>query len=114
MRYDEDRLRDIIDAIEAIQSKVDKDRSVFDSDHMIRVWCLHHITIIGEAASGISQDIRDRYPSTPWKDIIGMRNAIIHGYFHVDWDQVWNVVQNDLAPLRKDIESILKSEGWEA
>jgi uncharacterized protein with HEPN domain len=45
--------------------------------------------------------------------IIGMRNAVVHGYFDVDWDEVWAVVERDLDPLRKSILDVLKAEGWE-
>ena len=112
MRQDEDRLRDIIESIDAIRLKVGSDRSAFDAESMVRVWCLHHITIIGEAASRISPEIREKYPSIPWRNIVGMRNAIVHGYFDVDWDEVWAVVERDLEPLRNSIEAMLKAEGW--
>jgi len=54
MRSDEDRLRDVLDAIEAIQTRAGSDRTLFDADELIRVWCLHHLIIIGEAAAGVS------------------------------------------------------------
>jgi len=41
-----------------------------------------------------------------------MRNAVVHGYFEVDWDQVWTVVERDLEPLRVEVEKILSAEGW--
>jgi uncharacterized protein with HEPN domain len=41
-----------------------------------------------------------------------MRNAVVHGYFEVDWDQVWIVVERDLEPLRVEVEKVLEAEGW--
>lgn len=114
MRHDEDRLRDIIEAIDAIQRRVPPTaREAFDADEMVRVWCLHHLTIVGEATARLSHEFRDRHPSCPWRQIIGMRNAIVHGYFGVSWDEVWNAVAHDLGPLRSAVESVLREEGWD-
>lgn len=113
MRTDEDRLRDIVDAIDAIRSRVGSERSAFDADAMVRVWCLHHIAIIGEATARISEDLRGRHAKPPWRMIIGMRNALVHGYFGVDWDEVWTVVARDLEPLRASVLEVLRTEGWE-
>ena len=108
MRNDEDRIFDILEAITAIEEQV-RTKAEFDGDKMIRVWCLHHIVVIGEAASRVSESLRDRYPTVPWRRIVAMRNAVVHGYFHVDWDQVWTVVESDLTPLRNAIEAMSKA-----
>jgi len=110
MRPEAERLQDIVDAIRAIQSKVGRDRGPFDADPMLRVWCLHHATIIGEAASRLSPEFREKHPDVPWRGLIGMRNAVVHGYFSVDWDELWAVVEGDLEPLRRAVEAILQDE----
>lgn len=69
-----------------------------DEDRMLRVWCLHHVTAIGEAAARVSEATRVAHPEVPWRGVIGMRNAVVHGYFQVDWDELWNVVERDLEP----------------
>ena len=61
----------------------------------------------------VSEDLRKKYPLSPWREIIAMRNTLVHGYFDVDWETVWAVVERDLAPLKEAIESILRSEGEE-
>jgi uncharacterized protein with HEPN domain len=109
MRPDTDRLLDILEAIAAIQEQA-RDREAFDSDKMLRVWCLHHIVIIGEAAARVSEPTRVQHPEVPWRAVIGMRNAVVHGYFQVDWQEVWNVVERNLGPLRKSIAAIAKVE----
>ena len=96
MRADSDRLLDILEAIESIQGQA-TDRSRFDEDKMLQVWCLHHI---GEAAARVSEATRAQHPEIPWRGVIGMRNAVIHGYFQVDWAELWSVVERDLEPLR--------------
>jgi uncharacterized protein with HEPN domain len=110
MRKDLDRLRDIIEAIEAIERHTLRNRDNFDRDELVRVWCLRHLEIIGEAAARISEALRLRYRNMPWREVIGMRNTLIHGYFDIDWEQVWNAVELDLPDLRQGIETILEAE----
>ena len=112
MRTDLERLRDIIEAIDAIDKYTFNGRGRFDNDELVRSWCLRHIEIIGEAVSRLSDDLRDRYPVAPWRSIIAMRNSLIHGYFDTDWEIVWAVVENDLSPLRKSILEIANTENW--
>jgi uncharacterized protein with HEPN domain len=111
LRSDEDRILDISEAIAAIAERVQSRRD-FDDDELIRVWCLHHIVVIGEAASRVSESLREKYPEVPWRRIVAMRNAVVHGYFQVDWDQVWVVVERDLDPLRIAVQGIITAEGW--
>ena len=107
MRTDASRLQDILEALEAIERRARVGRVAFDADEMLRVWCLHHLTIIGEAASGLSPAFRTQTPSLPWREIVGMRNAIVHGYFDVDWEEVWAVIERDLGPLKQALADIL-------
>lgn len=112
MRMDVERLRDILEAIDKIHKYTDEGRKRFDADELIRSWVLRHIEIIGEAASRLSEDIRRSYPTIPWRNIIGMRNALIHGYFDVDWNIVWGVVEKELQPLQRAVSDIMAAEGW--
>ena len=56
-----------------------------------------------EAASRLSQEARDQRPAVPWREIIGMRHILVHGYFEVDLDLVWSVVDRELTALRDAI-----------
>ena len=60
---------------------------------------IRNLEIIGEAAKNISESTRGRYPEIPWKQIAGMRDRLIHQYFGVNIDVVWNVVRKDLEGL---------------
>jgi uncharacterized protein with HEPN domain len=67
----------------------------------------HHLQIIGEAASRIAPALRDAHPEVPWDKITGMRHVLVHGYFDVDLDIVWAVVERDLADLKRKIAALV-------
>jgi uncharacterized protein with HEPN domain len=107
MRLDQQRLYDIIEAITAVHRYSVQGKETFDQNELIQVWCLRHLEIIGEAAAKLSEETRNQLPNIPWRQLIGMRNILIHGYFDVNWNQVWNVVVHDLKPLQDTIEKFL-------
>ena len=74
---------------------------------MLQVWVIHHLEIVGEAARGLSEEFRQSHPDPVWAMAIGMRNILIHHYFEIDQEQVWSVVEKDLAALRTKIEGLL-------
>jgi uncharacterized protein with HEPN domain len=108
MREPKDRLRDILEAIAAIHRYRDRDRSAFEQDELLQVWFLRHLQIIGEAASRLPEEIRNPDPDIPWHKIIGMRNILVHGYFAIDLDVVWDAVQRDVLLLKPAVEALLK------
>lgn len=69
---------------------------------------IRQIEIIGEATSRISIAFKKEYPELPWIDMKDMRNKLIHNYFGVNIKHVWNVVDQDISPLKLQIEKILK------
>jgi uncharacterized protein with HEPN domain len=74
----------------------------FLSDHLTQDGVIRQLEIIGEASNKLSKEYKDKNPEIPWKDIIGMRNKLIHGYFGVDIEAVWDTVQKDLPELKKN------------
>lgn len=108
MRSDRERLLDILEAIERIEAHKNGSREAFNDDELLQVWFLHYLQIIGEAASRLSPELRSRYPETPWGQMIGMRHILVHGYFEVDIDIVWNAAQFNLEELKIQIEQILQ------
>lgn len=64
------------------------------------------IEVIGEAVGNIPQQIQEKYPDVPWRDIIGMRNKIAHEYFGVDFETVWKVVKEDIPAVQPLFEKL--------
>lgn len=110
MRTDRDRLRDMLEAIKKIEEKHPASRDDFTRSEMLVVWTLYHIQIIGEAANGISPAFQDSHPAVPWKDIVAMRHLLVHQYFGIDLDEVWNTAHHDIPLLGNEIRRILKNE----
>ena len=106
MRPDSDRVADMLDAVAAIERRKPESKAAFDADEMVQVSMLRHIQIIGEAAAGITRDTRDLAPDIPWGQIVGMRNALVHAYFNIDWDAVWLVVIRDLPKLEPALRAL--------
>lgn len=109
MRNDRDRLLDILEAIDKIEQRVSGNIDDFADDDMQQVWVLYHLQIIGEAASKLSAGIKSKHLEVPWDQLVGMRHVLVHGYFQVDLDIVWAVLEKDLHPLRESVEAILAS-----
>jgi uncharacterized protein with HEPN domain len=98
MRDPKERLRDILQAIEAIDRYRACERGEFD----------RHLQIIGEAARHVPDEVRGMAPDIPWNKIIGMRNILVHGYFTIDLDIVWDAVQQDVPLLKPAVVALLK------
>jgi len=60
---------------------------------------IHALEIVGEAAKQVPASVRQEYPDIPWRDIAGMRDRLIHGYFSVNLERLWNTVRDDLPDL---------------
>ena len=108
MRSDRERLLDILEAIEKIQTRLACDPDVFFQDELLQVWAIHYIQIIGEAASRLSADLTNHLTDVPWRDIVSMRNVVVHHYFGIDLQQIWDTVEIDLPNLKQRIEAIIK------
>jgi uncharacterized protein with HEPN domain len=107
VRNPAERLRDILEAIAAIERHQDGDKSGFERDELLQALFLRHLQIIGEAARALPTEVRILAPDVPWPKIIGMRNVLVHGYFDIDTDIVWQAVTNDVPDLKPAILSLL-------
>ena len=107
MRTDKKRLKDIREAISRIEEKLPGTKDEFLQSDLIQVWVLYHIQIIGEAANGISPEFQESHAEIPWKKIIAMRHFLVHQYFGVDLNEVWNTTQKDLPDLNLKIQKMV-------
>lgn len=71
---------------------------------------IRNLEIIGEATRRLSEPTKASEPGTPWRDIGAMRNVLMHHYFRVDLDRVWDVVERDLDPLAAAVERLLEKQ----
>ena len=101
-------MRDAIKAI--LEYTKDANKKSFNSNELMQDAVIRRIEIIGEAAKNVSNEFRKKYSEIPWKKIVGMRDKLIHGYFNVDVERVWNVIIDDILVLKKQIEDIIKKE----
>lgn len=79
----------------------------FMADDTLRRAFVRSLEIIGEAAKKVPDDFRARYPAVEWRAMAGMRDRLIHAYFGVDYQLVWDVVENRVPELREQVASIL-------
>lgn len=109
---DRDRLRDMaVYARHAIDLLGDAEVADLVGDIRTQFAVRHAIEIVGEAASKVSDAGRGVLPGLPWRSIVGMRNAIIHGYAAIDMARVVAVVRHDLPSLITTIEMLLGKDG---
>ena len=87
-----------------------KTRADLDKDPLLELALVRLIEIIGEAASHISSEFQSQFPAIPWINIIGMRNRLIHAYYDIDNDRVWDTITDDIPPLITELQKILQSE----
>ncbi len=79
-----------------------------NKERLLELALVRLVEIIGEAAGRVSKTTQSQYPEIPWREIISMRNRLIHGYDSFDLDVLWNTVALDLPPLISHLEKILK------
>lgn len=111
MRPEEFYLRDIILACKSANGFVaDISREFFYESDLYQSAVLFKLMIVGEAASNISSNIRNRYTDVDWQSLKGFRNIITHEYFSLNQDIVWDSANNDALVLIEQVQNILSIE----
>ena len=101
----------IFTEIEFLQEKrLTLNKSDFITDETMRRAFVRSLEIIGEAVKKIDNNIKSRYPDIKWREIAGMRDKLIHDYFGVDYSLVWDVIENKIDTLKRDLTNIKENK----
>lgn len=106
---DKSRLKHILQAIERLQhhaGNLPKDE--LEHDVLRYYGIVKNIEIIGEAARMLTEDFKINHPNTNWREIAAMRNFLVHEYFQVNSDVIWEVIHQDIVTLKSDVERYLE------
>ncbi len=104
-------LQDILDSIGKIEKYIEGvNFNQFSSDEEKIDAVIRNLEIIGEAANSVPKEITDKYTEIPWEKMVSIRNKVLHEYFGVDEDILWQTVTNDLLPLKHQLQSLPESE----
>lgn len=104
-------LRHILDAVARIERYTQDGKERFFADELIQNAVVWNIGVIGEAVRAMSQGLKDVHPDIPWLKIAAMRHRLIHEYFNINLDLVWDVVEKELPILKPKIEDMLSELG---
>ncbi len=100
-------LRHIQHCIGRIEHDTREGKEKFLANETLQDAVVHNLQIIGEASKKLPDDLKEKYVNIPWKQIAGMRDVIVHDYFGMSWEIVWDVVQNRIPDLKEVIQAML-------
>ena len=104
-------LRHILQAIDRIERYLDGvSEAEFMEDELRQDGVIRQLSIIGEAVKRLSDETRAEHPMIPWRDVAGMRDKLIHDYFGVDLEAVWDTATQDLTPLKREVQVALADQ----
>jgi uncharacterized protein with HEPN domain len=105
------RVRHMADAAEQALAFVQgRQRADLDTDAMLRLALTRAVEIVGEAAAQVSDAGRNECPDVPWQQIVGMRNRLVHAYFDINADILWDTVLLALSPLLAQLRAALAKD----
>ena len=97
-------------ATEALVLTQGRTRADLDSDRLLELALVRLLEIVGEAASRVPRRVRAMYSDIPWPQIVALRNRLIHGYYDLDLDIIWSTVSDDIPPLVRVLEDVIRTE----
>ncbi len=107
MNEDKVFLEHISDEIEFLETNFyDLELEDLMKDPVLQRACIRSLEVMGEAVKNISDDFKKEYSEIEWRKIAGLRDKLIHHYFGVDWDIVWNVIPNKIPEIKESLEKI--------
>ncbi len=110
---DKGRLEDILNSIKLIEEySVGISFETFVADTMRYYAIMKNVEIVGEAANMLTRDFRETNTELPWREIIGMRNVLVHGYSNISNEQLWSAVTDDIPAIKSVIDKYLNNIDW--
>ena len=111
---DKSRLEDILKSIDNVRQYVENVTfEQFVSDTMRYYAIIKNVEIVGEAANMLTRHFQQLHPELPWRQIVGMRNVLVHGYANISDRQLWQTVNEDLPPMKQIINRYLAETNWD-
>lgn len=102
-------LEDIVASIIKIQRYINGfDFNEFVNNDLVYDAAIRNLEIIGEASKNLTQEIKERYPATNWRQMAALRNVLAHAYHGIDNEIIWDIVINELEPLKEQVKSMLQ------
>lgn len=109
MRRELAYLDDILECIALIEGYLDGvDEATFQANHLLQDGVARNLEIIGEAAKSLSDEVRQKQPQIDWRNIMRMRDKLIHHYFRINLQIVWSTATQELTPLKQAVTELLK------
>jgi len=104
------RLQHMLDSAEAIlMFSKGRRRPDLDKDRLFLSGVIRELEILGEAANNISDQTKKQFPQFPWKELVGMRNRLIHAYFDIDHDIIWKTIREYIPSFVQDLKELMDS-----
>ncbi|MEW6685750.1 MAG: DUF86 domain-containing protein [Candidatus Edwardsbacteria bacterium] len=111
MKDDKVFMNHILDEINYIIKETrNLDYDVLMDNETLKKALIRSLEIIGEATKNLSREFRKKYPQIEWKEMAGLRDKLIHFYFGVDWDTVWDVIKDKIPKLANKLRKLLEEE----
>lgn len=107
MKDDRLYLGHMLEAVDRLLVYGKEGEEVFRSDLKTQDAVVRNLQVMGEAVKKVSAETRAAHPEIPWRDIAGMRDRVVHDYFGISLDIVWDVLQNHIPPLREKVARVL-------
>lgn len=108
MRDDRNYLQDILERIDLTTTFIAGDLEALAKSRMMQEAVIRNLEVMGEASRHISPSLQEQYPQVPWKEIAAFRNVAIHAYWNINLERVIQIIEQDLPPLKIQIEEILR------
>ena len=107
---DFDLLTGIVEVAGNIEGFASRGREELDREVLVQYAVAHALVLTGEAAGKLSMELRERYPDVPWRQIVALRNIVVHEYDRIDLDVVWDVVEREVPRLAERVRTILAGD----